>query len=330
MKRIVIFGGAGFIGTFVARHWLENGKADEVVVADIRPSSLTGQPGIRYVELDVRKPIPADLAGGPVDWIFNFAAVHREPGHEAHEYFDTNIMGATNVCAYAEAIGCNNIYFTSSISVYGPTKGPTDENAPIVPISPYGGSKYPAELIHRIWQAGDRAARRLIIVRPGVVYGPADPGNIGRMIKAIQKGYFVFPGSTNIYKSYAYIFGLLDSIDFVIASGQQVVCYNYVETPTQQLGEIADEVKKFCGIKAHTYSLPTSVLVPAASVVQLVLGARNPIHPVRVRKAGNSTHIVPGTLQAMGFEFKYTFASSLAHWARYRPEDFVTVQGEAA
>lgn len=321
MKRIVIFGGAGFIGTFTARRWLETGQADEVVLADIRPSPLTGQPGIKYVELDVRKPIPANLTDGSVDWIFNFAAVHREPGHAAHEYFDTNILGARHVCAYAEAINCNNIYFTSSISVYGPTKGPTDENAPIVPISPYGGSKYPAELIHQVWQAG-RPERRLIVVRPGVVYGPGDPGNIGRMVQAIRKGYFVFPGSTDVYKSYAYIFGLLDSIEFVIASGQPLVVYNYVETPTQKLGEIADEVKQFCDIKSRTISLPTSLLVPAATVVQAVLGSRNPIHPVRVRKAGNPTHIIPGKLQAMGFNFKYTFAGSLAHWAQHSPQDF--------
>jgi nucleoside-diphosphate-sugar epimerase len=321
MKRIVIFGGSGYIGTFVARHWLQSGKADEVILADIRPSPLDGQPGIKFVHTDVRQPIATELAGGAVDWIFNFAAVHREPGHAAHEYFDTNLAGASNVCKYAEAIDCKHIYFTSSISVYGPTTGPTDESSRILPISPYGGSKYPAELIHQTWLAAD-PARRLIIVRPGVVYGPDDPGNIGRMIKAIRKGYFVFPGSTNIYKSYAYIFGLLDSIDFVLASGQRFVCYNYVENPTQQLGEIADEVKKFCKIKATTISLPTSVLVPAASVVQLLLGARNPIHPVRVRKAGNSTHIVPTTLLKMGFDFKYDFAKSLAHWAGQRPQDF--------
>lgn len=321
MKRIVIFGGAGFIGTFVARRWLESGQADEVILADIRPSPLAGQPGIKFAQLDVRQPIPADLADGPVDWIFNFAAVHREPGHAANEYFDTNIMGAGNVCNYAEAIGCLNIYFTSSISVYGPTKGPTDESAPILPISPYGGSKYPAELIHQIWLAG-AAERRLIIVRPGVVYGPGDPGNIGRMIKAIRKGYFVFPGSTKIYKSYAYIFGLLDSIDFVIAAGDKFVCYNYVETPTEQLGEVAEQVKRFLSIKASTISLPTALLVPAATVVQMLLGSRNPIHPVRVRKAGASTHIVPGKLLKMGFDFKYDFAQSLKHWAEHSPQDF--------
>ena len=120
---------------------------------------------------DVREPIPPTLISERPTWIFNLAAVHREPGHEAHEYFDTNLAGARNVCAYAEAVGCENIYFTSSISVYGPTEGPTAEDARICPTTAYWGSKYPAELIHEAWLAGD-PGRRLVVCRPGVVYGP--------------------------------------------------------------------------------------------------------------------------------------------------------------
>jgi nucleoside-diphosphate-sugar epimerase len=320
-KIIVIFGGSGFIGTFLARHWLSRGLADEVVLADIRPSPLQGQPGIRYVQVDVRKPIPADLVSSPPEWIFNFAAVHREPGHEAIEYFDTNLKGAEHVCAFATAVGARNIYFTSSISVYGPTRGPTPESSPICPITPYGGSKYPAELIHRAWQQ-QAPGRRLIIVRPGVVYGPGDPGNIGRMVAAIQRGYFAFPGSMNIFKSYAYVFGMMESIDFVIASQQPVVVYNYVETPTETLGKIAGDVRKFVGSKMPILSIPTALLLPIAQLVQVLLGARNPIHPVRVRKASLPTHIVPQTLLDMGFPFKFTFASSLEHWRQHTPEDF--------
>ncbi len=320
-KSIVIFGGSGFIGTFLAKHWLQQGLADEVVLADIRPSPLQGQPGVRYVNVDVRQPIPTSLVDTAPYWIFNFAAVHREPGHEAIEYFDTNLKGADNVCAFATAVGAKNIYFTSSISVYGPTPGPTPETAPICPISPYGGSKYPAELIHRAWQqmAPDR---RLVIVRPGVVYGPGDPGNIGRMVSAIKRGYFAFPGSMNIFKSYAYIFGMMESIDFVIASQKPLVIYNYVETPTETLGAIAEQVRKFVKSAMPILSLPTGLLMPAAHLVQLMLGSRNPIHPVRVRKAGMPTHIIPQTLLDMGFKFRFTFATSLEHWRQYRPEDF--------
>lgn len=318
----VIFGGAGYIGTHLARHALENRWATKVVIADIQDSVLAGSPGIEYRRCDVRQPIPADLAGGDTPaWIFNFAAVHREPGHEAHEYFDTNINGAHNVCAYADAVGCKNMYFTSSISVYGPTVRPTDENSPMCPITPYGGSKYPAELIHRAWQQLG-AGRRLIVVRPGVVYGPEDPGNIGRMVQAIKKGYFAFPGSTTIKKSYAYVYGMLDSIRFMMDRPESVITYNYVETPTEDLGTIAKLVKTFVGSKAPILSVPTGLLLPFAHLVQAVAGNRNPVHPVRVIKAARSTHIVPKTLMDMGFEFKYPFAASLAHWKRVSPKDF--------
>ena len=90
MTTIAIFGGSGFIGSFLAERWLAQGLADKVVIADIRPSLQADLPGITYKKIDVREAIPTDLCQETPDWIFNFAAVHREPGHEAHEYFDTN------------------------------------------------------------------------------------------------------------------------------------------------------------------------------------------------------------------------------------------------
>lgn len=53
------------------------------------------------------------------DIIFNFAAVHRTPGHQDHEYFETNIRGAENVVAFAEKWNIKKIVFTSSIAPYG-------------------------------------------------------------------------------------------------------------------------------------------------------------------------------------------------------------------
>lgn len=321
MRSCVIFGGAGFIGTHLARHLLASGRFERVHIADIRPSPLAGQAGIVATLTDVRQPIPADLVPEPPEWIFNFAAVHREPGHRAEEFFDTNLAGATNVCTFAEAVGCNNVYFTSSISVYGPTSGPTTEAARICPITPYGGSKYPAEVMHRGWQQRG-PGRRLVIVRPGVVYGPGDPGNILRMIRAIKRGYFAFPGSKAIRKSYAYIYGMIDSIDFVMARSEPVIVYNYVESPTEPLGELAAIAKRFLGSSAPVFAIPMPVLTLAASGAQAVFGNRNPIHPVRVRKAGMSTHIVPQWLTDAGFTFRYPFDRSLTHWRGITPGDF--------
>jgi len=68
--------------------------------------------------------------------------------------------------------------------------------------------------------------------------------------------------------------------------------------------------------------LPLWLLLPASRLIQKVAGNRNPVHPVRVRKAATPTHIVPQTLIDLGFDFKYDFARSLVHWQQTAPEDF--------
>jgi nucleoside-diphosphate-sugar epimerase len=320
MAACVIFGGAGYIGMHLARHLLSTAQFDHVHLADIRPPACS-PPHASASLTDVREPIPTTLISERPAWIFNLAAVHREPGHQAEEYFDTNLGGARNVCAYAEAVGCKNIYFTSSISVYGPTSGPTSEKARICPTTPYGGSKFPAELIHEAWLAGD-PGRRLVICRPGVVYGPGDPGNMLRMIRAIKRGYFAYPGSPRLYKSYAYIYGMLESIDFVVRHAERLIVYNYVESPTEPLGELVHHTKAFLGSGAPVLRIPLTVLSLAASLAQWFLGADSPLHPVRVRKAGMSTHIVPQVLHDLGFQFRYAFPKSLEHWRSIAPQDF--------
>lgn len=321
MSSCVIFGGAGFIGTHLARHFLDTGRFSHIHIADIRESVLAGHPGVTTSITDVRDQIPLSLTPSMPTWIFNLAAIHREPGHIRQEYFETNLAGARNVCDFASATGCDNMYFTSSISVYGPTCGPTTESAPIQPSTPYGASKYAAELIHEIWYR-ESVARRLFISRPGVIYGPGDPGNILRMIQAIRKGYFAFPGHADIYKSYGYIYGMLDSIDFVMDGSEDFVCYNYVETPTQPLGELVEETQAHLQSRAMVLAIPQWVLLPVARMVQAVVGARNPVHPVRVKKVATATHIIPQALLDRQFPFRYTFSESLKHWADQTPQDF--------
>jgi nucleoside-diphosphate-sugar epimerase len=319
MSECLILGGSGYIGFNWAQRLAVSKRFDRIVLADVRPPTKPLPAACEFIKHDVRQPLQA--ANLKPEWIFNFAAVHREPGHVRAEYFDTNLAGAKNVCAFAEKAGCKNILFTSSIAVYGALDNPASENSLPYPTTPYGISKLCAELIHKGWRRSGES-RRLYICRPGVIYGPGDPGNILRMIRAVRKGYFVFPGSKDLRKSYGYIEGLLDSFEFVMARKEEQLTYNYVERETETLGTLVRMVQAQLGTKTPTFTAPRPLLEAIAVLAQIATGGRSPLHPVRVRKTASSTHIIPESLLKMGFPFRYDFAASLQDWATKSPEDF--------
>ena len=139
MASVIIFGGSGFVGTHLVRHLLDRG--DRVTIADIRspgwhaPSGISPPPKVGHVVCDVRHPIDDTLMEGDIDCIVNLAAVHTTPGHPAHEYFQTNILGARHITDFAQRRGVPRIVFTSSISVYGPGEDEKTENPS--PCPPY-------------------------------------------------------------------------------------------------------------------------------------------------------------------------------------------------
>lgn len=209
-EKAVLFGGTGFIGTHFARYLLDNGLSEQVLLADIKPPSINLWPApyqeylkngqIRYLEVDVRNFIEHPDLPAHADLVVNLAAVHREPGHEAYEYFGTNLPGAENVCEWAEKVGCSRIIFVSSIAPYGPSEEEKYENSLPVPLTPYGSSKLAAEKINIGWQRSV-VDRKLIIVRPGVVFGPGEGGNVTRLIRAVLGRYFFYMGNRETRES---------------------------------------------------------------------------------------------------------------------------------
>ena len=149
----IITGGTGFIGTHLtnllnevhpeAKVWnldIVTPGTPNPVVKNYKPAVMDGKKlRSTYIECDIRKPI-GELPFTPTaeDVIFNFAAVHRTPGHEDIEYFETNIRGAENVCAFAEKYGIKNMVFTSSIAPYGASEQLKTEDTLPTPNTPYG------------------------------------------------------------------------------------------------------------------------------------------------------------------------------------------------
>jgi len=338
MKTGVLFGGTGFIGTHLAQHLLRENLAERIFLVDLhpprdRPYTQRLQCGLKagrvcFVELDVRKPIPPGILPGEADLIVNLAAVHREPGHAPHEYFETNLPAAENVCAWAGAVGCATVVFMSSISPYGPSEEKKTEVSPPAPETPYGRSKVEAEKIHLGWQ---RAApgRRLLVLRPGVVFGAGEGGNVTRLVRSLVKGYYVYLGNRKTVKAAGYVKELCLAVIFgveALRSGDSpVLLLNFSIDPPPTIEEMVDAILKVVGKHRRPVSVPRNLLLGLSYplfAVERVFGVKLPINPMRVRKLFRSNNVWPEKMRALGYRYTYTLEQALRDWKQDAPEDF--------
>lgn len=338
MNCAVIFGGSGFIGVFFAKQLLDQSGFDKVYLFDqqqvadkpfpYRTRLVRDEPRIVEVSGDVRQVI-AWQPEEKVSLIANFAAVHREPGHEDFEYYQTNLLGAENVCAWAEQVGCNEIIFTSSISPYGASEQQKVERSLPVPLTAYGGSKLVAEKIHQTWLAADRAQRHLVIVRPGVVFGPGEGGNVSRLVKAVLKRYFFYMGNRDTRKAGTYVKELCAAMCWVLqrqkAQGQHFSLFNMSMNPGPSIQEYVQAICTVAGVQRRVPGIPYPLLLTAAYGIDLIarpLGIKHPFSPVRIRKLVRSNNIHPGYLVEQGYSYQYTLESALADWKADCPEEW--------
>jgi nucleoside-diphosphate-sugar epimerase len=337
-QTIVIFGGSGFIGSHLAAVLLQQG-AGIIYVVDIKPPPGAGYSNeftptvsanqVKYINVDVRQPIEYPDLPCKVDLIVNLAAIHREPGHEPHEYFETNIPGAENVCAWAEKIGCEHIVFTSSIAPYGPCETPKSEASIPCPETAYGSSKLVAEKIHLAWQGADTARRKLVIVRPGVVFGPGEGGNVTRLVRAVLGRYFFYMGNRQTIKAGIYVKELCHSIlwalDKVDHSGTGWLLYNATMNPAPAVEDYVTTICKVAGVKRACPGVPYALLYVVAGMLEIgarPLGVKHPFSPVRIRKLVRSNNIQAEVLRERGYEYRYTLKTALEDWKHDFPQDW--------
>jgi nucleoside-diphosphate-sugar epimerase len=328
MNRTVIFGGTGFIGIHYARKLLRENRTNEIVLADIKDIDkkylfedievALRDCSIKYQYLDVRSIETFDQLPDSVNLIANFAAIHRQPGHEHAEYFNTNIPGAENVCNYARKVGCKQIIFTSSIAVYEPTDLAKDEKCIPAPISAYGSSKLAAEYIHIAWQKEREEKHKLVIVRPGVVYGPGEGGNVTRMVKAIKGGYFAFIGNKDIRKASIYVKELCEIIDHLLYNDNcNISIANAVAPNPPSMKDYVSMVKKITGWKRFVPSIPFLFVYLFSFFFYSfykMIGKKGPIEPGRVKKLRGINNITTTVLHNSSYHYKYNLESAFRDW----------------
>lgn len=305
----VIFGGCGFIGQHTQRLLREKFPGAKIYVADLLAD------GSEYFQkIDVREPIEMLGTFGKSTLIFNFAAVHRTPGHPDYAYFETNIRGAENVCNFARKHGIENIVFTSSIAPYGAAEELKSEETLPTPNTPYGISKLVAEKIHQTW-AAENSNHRLSIVRPGIVFGTGENGNMTRLFKGLRGRKFAYAGRKDTIKACIYVKDLV-RVMLAMAENEnsdKVQLHNCCYYPSFTIEQIAKTMLKATGLKRFIPYIPKKPMMAAATVCGMLGGLGLGICPARVKKLMISTNI-DGQKLSRNYPLSYTLEEAFKDW----------------
>ncbi|MWV39289.1 NAD-dependent epimerase/dehydratase family protein [Natrialba sp. INN-245] len=251
-KRIVVTGGAGFVGSHLTERLVE--RTEVVVADDLSNGRREWVPdGATFVHTDLTDPEDAaDVITADTDVVCHLAASKSVDTDRPREQFESNAAMTHNVLERMRAVDVAEILFTSSSTVYGEAPRPTPEDyAPLEPISAYGASKLADEALLSVYaNSHDLTAR---IVRFANVVGPRLRGAvIPDFIEKLQAD----PDSLRILgdgrqeKSYLHVDDCVDAMIHVLAAADgPVATFNLGTRTTTSVTRIADVVSETMGLE---------------------------------------------------------------------------------
>ena len=249
------------------------------------------------------------------DVVILLAAEHRDDVTPTSLYYDVNVGGMRNTLEAMEANGVKRIIFTSSVAVYGLNKNNPTETYPADPFNHYGKSKWEAEKVLQEWYKV-HPDWNINVIRPTVIFGERNRGNVYNLLKQISSGRFLMVGKGNNKKSMAYVGNIVAFIKFLIenkTTGYEV--YNYIDKPDFTMNEMVDHVSKVLNklIPSVHYPLWLGMLGGFCfDVLAFITRRKLTISSVRVKKFCATTQFDATKVQNTDFRAPYTLAEGLA------------------
>ncbi|WP_445778767.1 NAD-dependent epimerase/dehydratase family protein [Shewanella sp.] len=278
-----IVGGSGFIGTCLSQRLTKATKSFSII--DKAPSrAFPGHVQLADVRIldALRQSIPENAP------LINLAAEHRDDVRPLSLYDEVNVGGARNLCTIAREKNVRTIVFTSTVAVYGFAPIGTDESGKIAPFNDYGRTKYEAEQVFKAWQAEAPEVRTLVIIRPTVVFGEQNRGNVYNLLRQIASGRFVMVGKGENRKSMAYVENIAAFIEYSLSFKPGVHIYNFIDKPDFTMNQLVGSVKRILGQPEQIgFRLPYEVgyaIGKGFDLVAAITGKRLAISSIRVKK----------------------------------------------
>lgn len=312
--KISIIGGSGFVGSNLSKLFKKNNINFQIF--DNVKSKFFPE---KYLRGDIRNSEELRQIADS-DILINLAAVHRDDVRPLSLYDEINVEGSKNICKLAKENGINKIIFTSSVAVYGFAKPNTNENGEIDYFNDYGRTKYLAERVFIDWYNEDPINRTLVIIRPTVIFGKGNRGNVYSLLNQINSKKFAMFGSGENVKSMAYVKNVAAFINHSLSFDQGLHLYNYIDKPDMNMNKLVSITRKVLFNKANV-----GIRMPAfigkligylADIISFVIKKNLPVSSIRVKKFLSTTQF-DSDMKRTNFEAPYSLEDGLQKTLQY-------------
>lgn len=305
-QTVTVIGGSGFVGSFLIKTLGTKYVHNLDKVQSPFYSNITKIGNIFYPEeicLDIN-----------TRTVILLAAEHKDDVSPTSLYYDINVQGTKNVLNAMDKAGVKNLIFTSSVAIYGLNKINPNENHPEDPFNHYGKSKWEAELVIKEWYNNDPHGKSITIIRPTVIFGERNRGNVYNLLKQISSGKFLMIGKGENKKSMAYVGNIVALIKNRLEHTELGLhIFNYADKPDYTMVELTRIVKEKMKIKLPSIKLPYLLGLLFGygfDFISLLLRRKFSISSVRVKKFCATTQFDASKISSV-FKSPYTLEEGL-------------------
>ena len=306
-EEFVLIGGAGFVGSQLSLV-LKSSK-----IFDIRRENEG------YCDITKKSTLNSKL--NKASKIILLAAEHRDDVTPVSKYYETNVQGTQNILDEMDRVGCKHLIFTSSVAVYGLNKVNPDENHPVDPFNHYGKSKWEAEKVIRAWYDKDPEGKSVTIIRPTVIFGEKNRGNVYNLLKQIASGKFLMIGKGQNRKSMAYVGNVAAFIKHRLELAEEGYhVFNYIDKPDLTMTSLLGVIEKSLNKKIPSVRIPIWLGYLGGfgfDVLAFVTRKKLAISSVRVKKFVATTQFDATKVHSSGFKAPFTLEEGLDRTLNY-------------
>ena len=263
--RVMVTGANGFLGSELVRHAADAGMR-------VRATGRRAKPvfsGLDYWPGDILDPESLRPTMNRVETVIHAAGlahVFEYSKVDAAPFKAVNETGTANVVRVAAQAGVRHFVLISSVSVYGAGASESDEKSVCRPEGSYAKSKWEAE--QQAIQIAEANEMRLTILRLATVYGEGDPGNVARLMRTIDRGYFIWVGNGSNRKSLIHREDAARAcITMLNRSEAGINTYN-ISAPPCTMQDVVEGLASALGRHLHRWRVPASLALRLARMAE--------------------------------------------------------------